>query len=53
MLCTVLIIKALIIPIFTFIVSSCHIPQKYKKRNRVNVLNLYGMGNWIRSIEIQ
>ena len=31
MLCKVLIIKALIIPIFTFIVSSCLIPQKYKK----------------------
>jgi hypothetical protein len=27
----VLIIKALIIPIFTFIVSSCVIPEKYKK----------------------
>ena len=27
----VLIIKALIIPIFTFIVSSCVIPKKYKK----------------------
>ena len=30
----VLIIKALIIPIFTFIVSSCVIPEKYKKRDR-------------------
>ena len=28
----VLIIKALIIPIFTFIVSSCVIPENYKKR---------------------
>jgi len=31
MLGKVLIIKALIIPIFTFIVSSCVIPEKYKK----------------------
>ena len=30
----VLIIKALIIPIFTFIVSSCVIPEKYKKEIR-------------------
>ena len=30
----VLIIKALIIPIFTFIVSSCVIPEIYKKRDR-------------------
>ena len=31
MLGKVLIIKALIIPIFTFIASSCVIPEKYKK----------------------
>ena len=31
MLGKVLIIKALIIPILTFIVSSCVIPEKYKK----------------------
>ena len=30
----VLIIKASIIPIFTFIVRSCVIPEKYKKRDR-------------------
>jgi hypothetical protein len=32
MLGKVLIIKDLIIPIFTFIVSSCVIPEKYKKK---------------------
>jgi len=34
MLGKVQIIKALIIPIFTFIVSSCDIPEQYKKKDR-------------------
>ena len=33
----VLIIKALVIPIFTFIVSSCVIPEKYKLEAQVSL----------------
>ena len=37
----VLIIKALIIPIFTFIVSSCVIPEKYKKEIESKCFKFY------------
>jgi hypothetical protein len=44
----VLIIKALIIPIFLLLLVHVLFQKNTKKRERVSVLNLYGMGNQIR-----
>ena len=41
----IMIIKALVIPIFTFVASACVVPKNIEKKLKVNVSNSYGMVN--------
>jgi hypothetical protein len=40
-----MIIKALVIPIFTFVASACVVPDKYRKEIESKCFNSYGMVN--------
>ena len=41
----IMIIKALVIPIFTFVSSTCVVPDNIEKKLKGNVSNSYGMVN--------